>query len=53
MAKTKKKNNKSVIGSSLFSSSTLTKVFNNYKKNKEQKKLKEIKLKKFQKIIKF
>ena len=38
MPKLKKKiKDKSGSGSSLFSSSSLTKVFNTYKKNKEQK----------------
>ena len=46
MAKTKKINNKSNYKVSIFSSKTLKKVLSNYKKKQEQKKIKEIKLKK-------
>jgi len=46
MRKSKKIKNKNTEKLSLFSSKSFTNVLNNYKKNKEQKKIKEIKLKK-------
>ena len=42
----KKNKNKSVANVSLFTSKSFKNVLKNYKKNKEQKKIKEIKLKK-------
>ena len=46
MRKNKKIKNKNVESVSLFSSKSFRNVLNNYKKNKEQKKIREIKLKK-------
>ena len=46
MRKSKKIKIKNTGKLSLFSSKSFTNVLNNYKKNKEQKKIKEIKLKK-------
>ncbi len=46
MAKTKKIKNKTSSRSLIFSSKSLRNVLSNYKKKQEQKKIKEIKLKK-------
>ena len=46
MRKSKKIKSKHVESVSLFSSKSFRNVLNNYKKNKEQKKIREIKLKK-------
>ena len=47
MSKNKKKvKDKSKPAISIFSSKTISKALSNYKKNQEQKKIKEIKLKK-------
>ena len=51
MSKIKKKAKvKSKTSASIFSSSTIRKVYVSYKKNQQQKKIKEIKLKKLQEI---
>ena len=46
MPRTKKIKEQTRFGKSIFSSKGIRSVLNNYKKNQEQKKIKEIKLKK-------